>query len=298
MSVWFSKHRPDEWGDFVGQDIVREELSHLNPDNMQHYLFYSPEAGTGKTTAAHLLAKQLGFQLHIFNASSKRQRGIEFVEEDLIPLSQSGRWETIILLDEADRLTIQAQDALKGVIENATCYFILTCNDLGKVSRWLQSRCQVRTFAPIQYADLLSRLVKVATEEFLSIEPEHIDSIAKRHDGDLRNAISCMQAYATLPISERGRFVLSLGDSQFNSKSFLKTACKAKAVESAHKMIESMPLRQTIKTVLDYAVESGVSTEAKMKVIGASITSERDILMGVDEAIVTWNYCRLLASVG
>ena len=296
MSLWFSKHRPDTWDRFVGQPILREELSNLTKNNMQHYLFHSPEAGTGKTTAAHLLANELGFQLHIFNASSKRQRGIEFVEEDLIPLSQSGRWETIILLDEADRLTIQAQDALKGVIENATCYFILTCNDLGKVSRWLQSRCQVRTFAPIRFGDMYNALHTIATEELLTISPEHLTSIAKRHEGDLRNAISCLQSYSVHP--EKEKYISILGDSSFNSKSFLKTACKAKAVESAHKMIESMPLRQTIKTVLDYAVESSVSTEAKMKVIDASITSERDILMGVDEAIVSWNYCRLLASVG
>ena len=109
----------------------------------------SAEPGTGKTTLAHIIANTLGWQLHKFNASSKKTRGIEFIEEYIIPMSRIGQWETIFFLDEADRLTPQAQDALKGVIEDAQGYFILTCNDISKVSPWLQSRCQVRTFEPI-----------------------------------------------------------------------------------------------------------------------------------------------------
>lgn len=294
--IWFAKHRPKAFSEVVGQKTIVAELQTIaNRDApMSHFLFHSYEAGTGKTTCAHLLAKHLGYTLHIFNASSKKTRGIEFVEEDIIPLASSGMWETIILLDEADRLTIQAQDALKGVIENATCYFILTCNDLSKVSPWLQSRCQLRDFTPISAEDMTERLIRIAAQEGLHLPKTHLHSIVQAHRGDLRNAIGCLQAYATLPDLDRERFVLGLTDADFSEKSFLRMCVKAQGLEDAVQMIVSMPMRAVIKQVLDYAVSSSASSEAKMKVIEASIVSERDILMGVDETVVRWNYCRML----
>ena len=294
--IWFAKYRPTTFGGVVGQETTVAELQAIaNKDApMSHFLFHSYEAGTGKTTCAHILAKQLGYTLHVFNASSKKTRGIEFVEEDIIPLASSGMWETIILLDEADRLTIQAQDALKGVIENATCYFILTCNDLSKVSPWLQSRCQLRTFSPIPSYAMLDRLIRIAAQESLAIPTKHLEYIVKAHSGDLRNAIGCLQAYATIPPLQRERFILGLTDADFSEKAFLRMCVKAQGLQDAVQMIVSMPMRAVIKQVLDYAVSSSASSEAKMKVIEASIVSERDVLMGVDETVVRWNYCRML----
>ena len=148
-NIWWETHRPATLEGFVGQPSIKAEfelvLSGEAP--MQNYIFSSRGPGTGKTTLAQIIATTLGYQIHKFNASSKKTRGIEFIEEYIIPLARSGLNEVIIFLDEADRITTQAQDALKGVIEDSTCYFILTCNDINKVSPWLQSRCQVRTFS-------------------------------------------------------------------------------------------------------------------------------------------------------
>lgn len=294
--IWFAKHRPKTFSDVVGQETIVAELQSIGEGDapMNNFLFYSPEAGTGKTTCAHALAKQLHHTIHVFNASSKKTRGIEFVEEDIIPLARSGMWETIILLDEADRLTIQAQDALKGVIENATCFFILTCNDLTKVSPWLQSRCQLRHFQPINEEAMTETLVRIASKEGLDIPATHLRRIVSHHKGDLRNGIGCLQAYATLPMEKKEQFILSLGDADFNPKTFLRMCVKAQGMVDAVSMIDSMPMRTVIRQVLDYAVSSSASSEAKMKVIEASIVSERDVLMGVDEAVVRWNYCRML----
>lgn len=296
--VWFEKYRPTDFAEIVGQDLITEEMRNIanGKSPMNHFLFHSVEAGTGKTTVAYALAHQMDYALHIFNASSKRTRGIDFIEEDIIPLSQSGMWETIILLDEADRLTIQAQDALKGVIENATCFFILTCNDLSKVSPWLHSRCQLRHFKPIPYNSIVNRLQQVAVKEGLYIPDEHANAIANMHKGDLRNALGCLQAYATLEEEDRDRFILSLDIGDFNAKSFLRVCAKERSIEASFKMIKDMPMRIIIRETLDYAVNSSASAEGKMRIIESSIISERDILQGCDETIVRWDYCRMIAS--
>lgn len=298
--VWFEKYRPKDFSEIVGQGLITDEMRNIANGNnaMNHFLFHSVEAGTGKTTVAYALAHQLDYALHTFNASSKRTRGIDFIEEDIIPLSQSGMWETIILLDEADRLTIQAQDALKGVIENATCYFILTCNDLSKVSTWLQSRCQLRHFKPVGHEPMLRRLRGVAAKEHLHIPSEHLSAICNRHKGDLRNAIGCLQAYSTLEEKDRERFILSLDFSDFNPKTFLRMCAKERSIESGYDMIKDIPMRIAIRDTLDYAVNSDASANGIMRVIESCITSERDILQGCDETIVRWDFCRMLASGG
>lgn len=294
------KYRPRTILDVKGQDELRSEmLSIVNGDlEMQHYLFYSPEGGVGKTTIARALAKDLGYQLVEFNASSKKERGIEFVEEHIIPLTRSGSKERIFLLDEADQLTDAAQSALKGVIENASGYFILTCNRLPKVSRWLQSRCQVRTFNAISETDVFDALQNIALKETgFGIDEVILGKIYHLHGGDLRNSIGALQVYLAHrhKISEdsANQFISSLGISKINPKSFLRMCFLTKNHDDAVKMLRG-DLRADIRTVFDEAMDTNAEVNSKMKVIEASIISERDILNGVDEEIVRHNYVRLL----
>ena len=110
--IWSERYRPTRIADIVGQDeIVTEITEMIDKGVMQHYLFHSVMPGVGKTTMAYCIADELDWQIHIFNASSKKTRGIDFVEEELIPLTSIGREEQIILLDEADQLTPAAQSA-------------------------------------------------------------------------------------------------------------------------------------------------------------------------------------------
>ena len=295
--VWATKHRPNSLTGIVGQDALVAELMAIVAEDapMQHYIFYSPEAGTGKTSVAHALAKDLDYQLIVFNASSKKQRGIEFVEEHIIPMVQSGIQERIFLLDEADQLTDAAQSALKGVIENASGYFILTCNRLPKVSRWLQSRCQVRTFEPISQIHMVDRLVKVASLEGAldKITGEMYSTIVRKHKGDLRNAIGALQTACSLPTKERQRFIDSLTTPNMDYGRFLKLCFADKNHEEAVKLMRGS-VREQVRNVFTFAVEGVASPANKMRVVEAAIVSERDIINGVDEEIVRYNFIRLL----
>lgn len=267
-----------------------------NDDLMQHYIFYSPEAGTGKTSLAHILAKQLDYTIHQYNASSKRQRGIEFIEDEIGPLARLGLWQTIFFLDEADQLTPAAQSALKGVIEGAQGYFILTCNDLTKLSPWLQSRCQVRTFKPIGDSEMFLRLHQVDAREGFTTSNDDLNKIVEGNKGDLRNAINTLQAYHTMPEEKRNQFLLSISESEVNASRILTLCMKEKQVEEAVKCIGSpINLRKTIDAVFNYGINSPAKSESKLLLVDAATQAQRDLLSGVEAHYVMWDFCRRLA---
>ena len=228
----------------------------------------------------------------MFNASSKRERGIEFVEDTIIPMTRSGIKERIFLLDEADQLTDAAQSALKGVIENANGYFILTCNRLPKVSRWLQSRCQVRTFNPIPHDDMVNQLIKIAVKNG-RISKESVNVIAKAHQGDLRNAIGALQTYCNMKGRDAEMFLDSLTAPSIDFKRFLRLCFVEKSYEDAVKIFKG-EVRHQVRDCFTFAVKGSANTDSKMEVIQAAITAERDLLNGVDEEVVRHNFVRML----
>ncbi len=283
--LWAVKHRPS-LDEIVGQDRVLDAIP-----SMGHMIFHSPEAGTGKTSLANALAERYDFVIHTFNASSKKTRGIEFVEEELLPMSRTGNWKQIFLLDEADQLTASAQSALKGVIENATGYFILTCNDLSKISTWLQSRCRVLHFKPIADSDMKDRLTIIAGKEGVEITDTQLDLIIEANKGDLRSAINCLQAYAGMENGDK--FLHSLLDDDFQPNLFLTMVFREKDYEEAYKCIVGFDPRRSVRRVFLHAVDSNARTASKLAVIDASVTAERDFIAGVEPAIVIANFVRM-----
>lgn len=296
--IWAEKHRPRTIADFVGQShLIDEFIAICNDDApMQNYLFHSYGAGTGKTSLAYIIANARNYQIMRFNASSKKQRGIEFVEEELAHVSRSGASDLIIFLDEADQLTPAAQSALKGIIEGATCYFILTCNELHKVSPWLQSRCQVREFKVHEHDDITANLQLIAAREGLLDAPSFIyDRIAERHEGDMRNAVNALQAYSCLPPAKREAFINTLSVPALDTQKVLRLCFKEKSIHEAYDLISSVgSSQQAVRSVFREAVNSKAKPENVLRVIDAAITAERDLINGVDEQIALYNFVRLM----
>jgi len=294
-NIWWEKHRPKWLNEFVGQDHLRAEMEELlqNGAPMQNYLFHSKEPGTGKTTLAYIIAHNMGLQLHQFNDPTKEQRGIEFVQNDVIPLASVGQ-ECIIFLDEADQLTDAAQSALKGVIENSPAFFILTCNDLNKVSVWLRSRCQLRQFHPIPDKAMKKRLARVASLEGATIREVDLDRIVKRHKGDLRNALGALQTLALLPEDNRASFSLSLIDGDFDVAHLLRLIVKEKAFDEAMNMIQNIDAQSVVDVVFRHGIHNPANVTAKLSLIDAAVISRRDLLMGVEDEYVKHNFVRML----
>lgn len=290
--VWALKYRPT-MDEIVGQDDIINSIG----NGMQHMVFYSPQAGTGKTSMAHALAKRHDMTLHIFNASSKKTRGIEFVEEELLPMTRTGNWKQIFLLDEADQLTPAAQSALKGVIENAHGWFILTCNDLSKVSIWLQSRCRVLKFNPIKLEHMQNRLLTIQNDLKITIPMTHTSIICDTYKGDLRGAINCMQAYYYA--ADQNKFIMELGDSSFNLQSFKELVFPKNKTSLQDNLIvildlfEGHDIKAVIRFIFKELITSDISDNDKLSLINASVISERDMIDGVEEQIILANYIRL-----
>ena len=295
--MWVEKYRPQLIDDVIGQETLVAEMKNILAGEapMQHYLFFSREAGTGKTTLARVMALALGYQMHEFNASSKKQRGIDFVEEDVMPMSRIGQWETLFLLDEADRITPQAQDALKGVIENACGYFILKCNDLNKVSPWLKSRYQVRYFEPVDDDAVYERLQHICVQEAVECSESDLRIIVKKHKGDMRNSISCLQAVSYMKGVERQQFLLRLSEPEVDTIGVLKACFKHKDIDMAVRLLKG-DVRSSIDAIFDDAVVSGGKAENKLKVVEACIVSRRDLINGVAEEYVRYNFCAMLVN--
>lgn len=294
MTIWSIKHRPTSFDELVGG---AKDLDYL-VENMQHLLLHSRKAGTGKTTLAYVLANTLGYPLHIFNASSKKTRGIAFIEEELIPLTRAGNYKQIILLDEADQLTPEAQSALKGVLENAQGFFILTCNDISKVNQWVQSRCLTIEFSPIGREPMMKCLEYICGVEAVSITSSQMGLICDAHEGDLRNAINCLQAYScfTSPIQGK-QFLLGLISTDLDCNYFLKACMEEKDILLGLILLGEYDTRGAVRSVFEYGVagtEPPLSQQKKLQVIDAAITAERDVLSGVDEDIVKANFVRML----
>jgi len=295
--VWAEKYRPSSIEDFIGQSHIYDEFASIaNGQPMQHFLFHSVEPGTGKTTMAYILSQTLGYKLIKYNASSKKQRGIEFVEEDLAPMARLGQYETIILLDEADQLTPAAQSALKGIIEDAQCFFILTCNDLNKISTWLRSRCQLRTFQPHTKEDIMRQLAKIAARESVEVQEYVLNVIATKHDGDMRNSIGALQAYAHLPADSKESFINTLSTPELDTRKILRLCFKEHNIPEAYKLISTISPRQGVKMVFDEAVNSDAKPENILRVIDAAVTAERDLINGVDEQIALYNFVKIMSS--
>ena len=195
MELWVEKYRPQVLEDYVGNEIIKNKIAdYLKQGSIQNLLFYGV-AGTGKTTLAKLITKNLNCDLLYLNASD--ERGIDTIREKIIPFASSMSFNDvkIIILDEADYLTPQAQATLRNTIESCskTTRFILTCNYLERIISPLQSRCQTFEITPPSKQEVNYKCQNILTKEKILFYDNNIEDVINTHYPDIRKIINTLQ---------------------------------------------------------------------------------------------------------
>ena len=195
-SLLVEKYRPTKLENFVGNEKIKKSIArYLEQNDIQNFIFYGP-AGTGKTTLAKLIVNNLECDYVYINASD--ERGIETIRDKVSSFASVASFKPlkVVILDEADFLTIQAQASLRNIIEtfSRTTRFILTCNYVERIIDPLQSRCQVlKVVRPTKKITAL-HLLKILNQENIRHTDEDIISIVNQFYPDLRKCINAIQA--------------------------------------------------------------------------------------------------------
>jgi len=195
-SLLNEKYRPASLKEYVGNESLKSSIAaQLYNNDIQNYLFYGP-AGTGKTTLAKLIVNTLDCDHVYINASD--ERGIETIRDKVSGFASVASFKTlkVVILDEADFLTIQAQASLRNIIEtfSRTTRFILTCNYVERIIDPLQSRCQTIKVIPPTKKEVAVHLASICDKESISYEPTAIGKIVNKFYPDLRKMLNTIQA--------------------------------------------------------------------------------------------------------
>ena len=288
--MWVEKYRPQKISELVNQKETVGSISSMlkNQSELPHLLF-SGSAGVGKTSAALCLSKEIlgehskDYTLEL-NASD--ERGINMVRERVKKFSRFAGLDTeipfkIIILDEADEMTADAQTALRRIIEDTAkiCRFILIANNLSKIIEPIQSRCVVFKFTKISDKEIISQLKSISKKEKIKADEKGLHTICDYTDGDLRHAINILQAAASSGNVTESTVKSIVGLTKTKDvQDVLKFALDGKISDARNKMIELIKVY-------------GMSESDFLKYINRAVfNSKTGNLEGILETIAKYDY--------
>ena len=288
--MWVEKYRPKKMTELVNQKEVVGSINSMlkNQSELPHLLF-SGSAGVGKTTAALCLSSEIlreHWRTYTLELNASDERGINMVRERVKKFSRFAGLDTeipfkIIILDEADEMTSDAQTALRRIIEDTSkiCRFILIANNLSKIIAPIQSRCVVFKFTRISDKEIISQLKFIAKQEKIKTDEKGLQTICDYTSGDLRHAINILQAAASSGDVTESIVKSVVGLTKTTDvQDVLKLALDGKISDSRDKMIELIKVY-------------GMSESDFLKYINqAAFNSKTNNLEGVLETIAKYDY--------
>jgi replication factor C small subunit len=194
-TLWVEKYRPDTLEGYVGNEHILEKVKiYIQNEDVPHLLLYG-QAGTGKTTLAKIITNQIDCDVMYINASD--ENNVDTVRDKIRGFASSmgfRKWK-IIILDESDYLTPNAQAALRNLMEtfSKSTRFILTCNYVEKIIDPIQSRCQTFAITPPSKKDVAKRLNEILNQEGVEFEMSDLAVIVNSGYPDIRRVLNAAQ---------------------------------------------------------------------------------------------------------
>jgi replication factor C subunit 2/4 len=204
---WIEVYRPLDLNDVVGNEEVIERLKVVAREGNMPHLILSGPPGTGKTTALHCVGQQLLGSMYkeaVLELNASDERGIQVVRNAIKMFAQKKvtlpkSHHKLIILDEADSMTAEAQQALRRIMENyaSTTRFALACNQSSHIIEPIQSRCALLRFTKLSDQQVLKRLLNIADREHVPYTSDGLEALIFTAEGDMRQAINNLQSTYT-----------------------------------------------------------------------------------------------------
>jgi replication factor C small subunit len=300
-AMWSEKYRPATLAEMRNQvDVINRLKRFAETKAMPHCLFAGPP-GSGKTTAALCLAHDLfgqRFMDAFMELNASDARGIDVIRTTVKEFARIATISEvpfkILVLDEADNMTADAQHALRRTMERYTdtCRFVLSCNYSGKIIEPLQSRCAIFRFIPLGEEDVAAYLKTVAEKEHVQLTEHGLRALTNASEGDLRKAINTLQGASSLGGSIDEKVVYEVvgkakpGDVQ----ELLEIATKGEFIKARERLRalliqQGLSGKDILKQIHSEILRMPIPEKSKIELIDATGEIDYRLIQGADEEV-------------